>query len=258
MKELPKISIITPSFNQGEFIEKTIQSVINQDYSNTEYIVIDGGSSDSTVEIIEQYEKHITYWISEPDTGQSNAINKGLKKATGEIWAYLCSDDTYNEGVLQSVATVFQENPNCDLIYGGCNFINENNIVTRVKRPGEFNRKKLLMGNYLYQPSVFLRTNIFQRFGLFSEELNYSMDYEYWLRISKEANFCYIDKILSNYRLHTNSKSMDQIVSMVRESSKVRKRYGAGWRADLDYILFVMWGQHYYRFKRRFFEWISA
>jgi glycosyltransferase involved in cell wall biosynthesis len=109
--ELPKISIVTPSFNQGRFIEKTILSVIEQDYPNLEYIIIDGGSTDESVEIIKKYEKHLAYWVSEPDRGQSHAINKGFERATGEIFGWLNSDDWYHPGALKALAEAFAANP---------------------------------------------------------------------------------------------------------------------------------------------------
>ena len=118
MKNFPKISIVTPSYNQAEFLERTILSVLNQDYPNLEYIIIDGGSTDGSVEIIKKYEKYLAYWVSEKDKGQSDAINKGFQKSTGDILAWLNSDDTYLSGTLFKVVKAFQENPNADLIFG--------------------------------------------------------------------------------------------------------------------------------------------
>jgi glycosyltransferase involved in cell wall biosynthesis len=111
MTTYPKISIVTPSFNQGRFIEKTILSVIEQDYPNLEYIIIDGGSTDESVEVIKKYDQHLAYWVSEPDRGQSHAINKGFERATGEIFGWLNSDDWYHPGALKAVAEAFAANP---------------------------------------------------------------------------------------------------------------------------------------------------
>ena len=123
--QYPRITIITPSYNQGQFIEETIQSVLNQGYPNLEYIIIDGGSTDQTVEIIKRYAAQIAYWVSEPDRGQTHAINKGLAQATGEILAYLNSDDYYLPGALHAVAKYFGCNPQVDLLHGCCRYVNE-------------------------------------------------------------------------------------------------------------------------------------
>ena len=257
-KDYPKISVVTPSFNQGEFLERTIESVLNQGYPNLEYLIIDGGSTDDSVEIIKKYESNLSYWVSEKDSGQTDAINKGLKRITGDVWTYLCSDDTYVGDVFFKVAEIFQKNPEYGVVYGGTNFVNENDIVTRIKYPGEFRRERLLRGNYLYQPSMFMHKNLIKEHGLFSEELHYGMDYEYWLRLSDNTKFYYVKDIFSNYRLHSDSKSMDRVVDMVRESSDIRKEYGAGIIADLDYLKFKFFGNYYYKLKRKFFNWLKT
>lgn len=253
----PKISIVTPSYNQADFLERTIQSVLDQNYPNLEYIIIDGGSTDGSVDIIKKYEDRLTYWVSEPDNGQTVAINKGLSKISGEIWAYICSDDVYKDNVFDKVIESFQKHPDIGVVYGGCNFIDEHDLVTRVKYPGKFDRERLMNGNYLYQPSMFIKKSVMNDYGVFSEELDYGMDYEYWLRISNKVKFYYLDEILSDYRLHSDSKSMDRIVDMVKESSKIRKSYGAGFKADFDYFIFYIFGQYYYKFKRKLFNMIG-
>lgn len=254
-KSYPKISIVTPSYNQAEFLERTILSVLNQNYPYLEYIIIDGGSTDGSVELIKKYEDHLSYWVSEPDGGQTEAINKGLSRITGDVWAYICSDDSYRDNVFAKVIEVFNQNPDCGVVYGGCNFVDEFDRVTRVKFPGVLSRKKLIRGNYLYQPSMFLRRRILNDYGVFSDELDYGMDYEYWLRLSEDnVDFYYLEEILSDYRLHSDSKSMDKVVDMVKESSIIRKRYGAGFKADIDYIMFYIWGKYYYKFKRMLFN----
>lgn len=250
----PKISIVTPSFNQGEYLEETILSILNQNYPNLEYIIIDGGSNDNSVDIIRKYEDNLKYWISESDSGQTNAINKGLKRITGEIWAYLCSDDTYNDKVLIKVAESFIKNDKIDVLYGNCNWIDEKGRFIRNKKPPFISYERLLKDNYLYQPSMFLSKSILEKHGYFNENLHYGMDYEYWLRISKDAVFEYIDDTLSNYRLHSTSKSVSQLKNMRKEMIRIKKPYGKELHAKFSYWYYVLFGIRYNQLKQYFFR----
>jgi glycosyltransferase involved in cell wall biosynthesis len=255
--EYPRISIVTPSLNQASFLEDTICSVLRQGYPNLEYIVIDGGSTDGSVDIIKKYEKSICFWSSAKDQGQASAINKGLRMISGEIWSFLNSDDTYSPDALNRIVRAFHGHPDAEVVYGNCNFINENNLITRVKKPGPYNRKKMLKNNYLYQPAVFARSEVLQRYGFFDESLRFSMDYEYWLRFDNDKRFVYIDEPIANYRLHASSKTIHDTVKMMREMVAVKKKYGMGVRADWIYWNFFVWGRHYYRAKRYFFNWLA-
>ncbi|MBX2989880.1 MAG: glycosyltransferase [Bacteroidetes bacterium] len=253
----PKISIVTPSFNQGQFLESTITSILDQGYPNLEYLIIDGGSTDNSVEIIKKYQKHLAYWVSEKDRGQTDAINKGLRRITGDIWGYLCSDDTYNPGTFERCMREFKTS-DADVLYGNCNFVNAEGTITRKKHPPAFTRERLLKGNFLYQPSMFLRRSVLDRFGLFDEALHYSMDYEYWVRISTEVKFAYVDYPFSNYRLHRQSKSMHAVIGMNKEGRQIMKKHGVGIMADFRYYRFNMFGKHYYAFKRRLFDYLAG
>ncbi len=135
---MTRISIITPSYNQGEFIERTIKSVLNQGYENIEYIIIDGGSSDSTVGLLKKYDEHIAYWVSEPDNGQTEAINKGLMHATGDVLAYLNSDDVLFPGALHFIDACFKKHKDADLIYGDCVIFDQNDRFLHIKREIDF------------------------------------------------------------------------------------------------------------------------
>jgi GT2 family glycosyltransferase len=188
--ECPRISIITPSYNQGEYIEETIQSVLNQGYPNLEYIIIDGGSTDHTIEIIKRYESQIHYWISEPDRGQTHAINKGLAQATGEILAYLNSDDYYLPGTLQKIADHFQAHPQTSLCHGHCRYVDEqgHKIGEQIANISKFDEIIDLWGVWwrkrqFVQPEVFWSRRMTEQIGDFDESLHYVMDYEYWCRI---------------------------------------------------------------------------
>jgi glycosyltransferase involved in cell wall biosynthesis len=204
----PKISIITPSFNQGNFIEETILSVLNQNYPNVEYIIIDGGSTDNTIEIIKKYEQKISYWVSEPDKGQTHAINKGLTQSGGSIFAYLNSDDCYYPGTLKLVAESFinQKDNSKLLIHGYCNHGADFEKLLH-KNPGvissEFTVKHLVMGYGLVpQPSVFWSANNLR----FNEELEFCMDHDYWYKLLKNAYTpINIPEVLSFYREHSTA-----------------------------------------------------
>jgi glycosyltransferase involved in cell wall biosynthesis len=248
-----RISVVTPSFNQGVFIERTIKSVLQQKGCEIEYIIIDGASKDNSIEVIKKFSHHLAYWVSETDHGQTEAINKGLSRITGDIWAYICSDDTYTPEAFTDCLELFRDK-SVDVVFGNCNFINLDDRVTRLKKPGEFDRRKLLRANYIYQPSVFLRRWILDEFGFFDPSLKYAMDYEYWLRISRRARFKYLDRVLSNYRLHVSSKSIAQVIQQIEEATSVKKRYGAGLSADLTNFAFKHWGKTYYKTKRHLFE----
>jgi glycosyltransferase involved in cell wall biosynthesis len=224
-----KLSIVTPSYNQGEFIEQTITSVLMQKINELEYIIIDGGSNDNTIEILKKYDKYLTYWISEPDSGQTNAINKGLKISTGEIVAYICSDDYYDSNVFDLVISIFKNNKDIDIIYGGCTFIDEFSKTLRIKKVDKYSNTKLLVKNIIWQPTVFMRRNVIDSCGYFDEKLNFAMDYEYWLRAAKnKCNFYSVDKNLAFYRWHKNSKTVSLEKPHLREAYEVSKNYGGG------------------------------
>jgi len=214
----PKISIITPSFNQGQFIEETIQSVLNQDYPNLEYIVIDGGSSDNTVEIIRKYSDFITYWISEKDHGQSDAINKGFRISTGEIVAWLNSDDYYCPGTIKKVIDFFKGNPDVAVVYGDFQiFYEKYPSRNRIVRPGKFNFKKLIKSDFIGQPAAFIRRDALFDVGLLDETLHNSLDYDLFLKLGLKYRFDYIPEILAVFRWHEASKSGSQEVKFAFE-----------------------------------------
>ncbi|WP_413171239.1 glycosyltransferase family 2 protein [Anabaena azotica] len=211
----PRISIITPSYNQGHFIEETIRSVLLQGYPNIEYIIIDGCSTDNTLEIIKKYESSISYWISEPDNGQTHAINKGIAKATGDIIAYLNSDDYYLPETLFKVAEHFRQFPDTDLLHGICRYVNEEGEKIG-EQFGNIQKLEEILNLWdvwwkkrqFVQPEVFWTRRITEKVGLFKEELYFVMDYDYWCRIIQEGGIVQrIDSELSCFRLTTEQKS---------------------------------------------------
>jgi glycosyltransferase involved in cell wall biosynthesis len=208
--DYPKITIITPSYNQGDFIEETILSVINQDYPNKEYIIIDGGSSDKTVEVIKKYADKITYWVSEPDNGQPDAINKGLRKATGDIIAFINSDDYYEPGVFNFVAEQYKKG--CEWIIGAVrNFrVETGESYTVLQKTNGNLIDWLVRNNQNHQPGNFWSKKIFQQAGLMDESLHYSFDWDYWLKFIVKGNtpVVFNDKIVAHFRLHNESKTV--------------------------------------------------
>lgn len=206
----PKISIVTPSFNQGQYIEETILSVINQNYPNLEYIIIDGGSTDNSVDIIKKYEKHLTYWVSEKDSGQSEAINKGILKATGEIFNWLNSDDYYNPGILETVAASFLQN-NSDVVCGKCTVFGQNLSYESTQSTWFDVENNIAINPIINQPATFFKMSIIKELGLLNKQLHFCMDLEWWLKylFKYGANkISKIEDVLVNFREHGNSKTV--------------------------------------------------
>jgi glycosyltransferase involved in cell wall biosynthesis len=220
-----KISIITPSYNQGCFIEETILSVINQTYSNVEYIVIDGGSKDNTVDIIKKYSSQIDYWVSESDDGQSHAINKGLEVATGDIVTWLNSDDQYfSSNVVSEVNSFFNNYENASACYADNVYVDSvGDILYLRKAPIYFSHKILKKWNFIHQPTVFLRKGVIDEVSL-RNELNFVMDYDYWLRISSKFKFKYLNKIVSASRWHSNCKTIGNSDKAIGELKGMLKK----------------------------------
>jgi len=219
-----KISIITPSFNQDKYIKSTLESVLNQkgDF-DLQLIVIDGGSTDNSLNILNKYSNKITL-ISEKDEGQSDALNKGLMMAEGEIIGWLNSDDIYYPNALQSVCTRFAKNKNTEWVYGKCNIINEKGVeirknITAYKnhRMRKFSYNKLLHENFISQPAVFFRKELLLNTGFVDKGLRYTMDYDLWLRLAKISKPEFIPIYLAGFRRHNDSKSENNYKDQFQE-----------------------------------------
>jgi glycosyltransferase involved in cell wall biosynthesis len=235
----PKISIVTPSYNQGGFIEETLRSVLLQGYPNLEYIVIDGGSTDESVEIIRKYEKWLAYWASEPDKGQSQAINKGFNKSSGEIVSWLCSDDVYLPDILSIVGREFSKSERIDIVCGDCYEADENGNVYKTNISRYTRRQDLIKWwtwkTVIYQPPTFYRKPIIDDFRGLDEGLYYAMDYDLWLRLSARCRFHHIGKVLAKARVHYAAKTHpDNFEKFFLPSVKVSKRYW-GSKCSLSY-----------------------
>ncbi len=226
----PKITVVTPSYNQGHFIEETIRSVLLQNYPNLEYLIIDGGSTDSTVEVIRKYEKYITYWVSEKDRGQSDAINKGFEKATGDIICWLNSDDYYYPNTLYRVANHFMNDSNKNkIIFGQGTFLFEQYNLKIPNKTAKLSKKLTIdFCDYVIQPSSFWTKSVWDKVGILKNEIHYCFDWEWFIRASKVGvNLQMVEDIFSVYRIHSAHKSSNAGQKRIVEISNLcRKVHG--------------------------------
>lgn len=235
MKSFPIISIVIPSLNKAKFIEETLDSIISQKYPNLEIIIQDGGSTDGTLDIIKEYtKKHpkIFYWESKKDKGQVDAINKGLKKASGDILTFINADDIYEKGALLTVGRYFKENPTTFWIAGKGKVIDSegkeiSKIVTLYKNTLlTLNKYSLLLiVNYLMQPSVFLGKDAYEEYGPFTGTRNYVMEYNLWLKIAKKQRLSVLADTLSSFRIAGDSISSTQYKSVMTSDLNIVKKY---------------------------------
>jgi glycosyltransferase involved in cell wall biosynthesis len=214
MTSYSKISIITPSFNQAQYLEQTIDSVLSQNYPNLEYIIIDGGSTDGSVDIIKRHEKHLAYWVSETDNGQSHAINKGVKGATGEVINWLNSDDYFEPHALKTVAEIFDD-PTVNCFCARSRLFDENGPVKFSNGTDIYpdNLAKTIGWARIDQPETFYGKSAWEKVGMLNEQLHYTMDREWWMRYLFSFGLDGIkktDDVLVNFRLHNHSKSVSQ------------------------------------------------
>jgi glycosyltransferase involved in cell wall biosynthesis len=208
MKASLKFSVVTPSYQQGRFIDKTIQSVLSQSYENFEYIIFDAKSDDETIDILKAYEDKID-WISENDDGQADAVNKGILKATGDVICWLNSDDVYEADAFRQVAKYFEDNPDMDIVYGRGYHIDTNNNFINEYPTTAFDANFLKENCFICQPALFFRKCVIEKIGLLDKSLYYCMDYEFWLRAAdKGLKFGYLEEVLAHSRLYKDNKTL--------------------------------------------------
>ncbi len=235
------VSIITPTYNSEKYLEETIMSVTKQSYPNIEYIIIDGGSKDSTPDIIRKYKKNIAYWISEPDNGQTDAINKGFLKSKGDLVGWLGGDDTLYPDTIEKIVG-YVENNNINLeevgvIFGDVVALHDGNREVLMKGH-KINRRRLLnIWPQVLQPGSLHPRWVIEKIGLPDVSLNYCMDYEYWLRILEKSKSIYIDATLAKFRMHTESKSVSQKYKFAFEILKTNFRYNKNPFAPVKFVL---------------------
>ncbi len=206
---IPLVSIVTPSFNQARFLEATIRSVLAQDYPRIEYIVVDGGSTDGSVEIVKKYAGRLAWWISEPDKGQTDALNKGFARAEGEIFAWLNSDDTYQSNAVSSAVKFLSDHPEAGLVYGSANFINEAGDVIGRFASAQTDLRRLKQGYvHIPQQASFFRGDLWRAVGPLDPSFYFAMDYDLWVRIARRSQVKYVPQTWANFRLHTAGKTI--------------------------------------------------
>ncbi|HTS17797.1 MAG TPA: glycosyltransferase family 2 protein [Verrucomicrobiae bacterium] len=219
------ISIITPSYNQGRYIERTIRSVLDQGIAGMEYLVIDGGSNDETVPILRDFGDRVS-WVSESDAGHSDAINKGIRRSTGAIIGWLNSDDVYYPGALQNVLEYFEEHPDVEVVYGDANHIDEHDQFIEKYPTETWDWNRLIETCFISQPATFLRRSVVDRCGLLDVTLRQSMDYEYWIRLGKAGvRFAYLPRLLAATRLHDESFTVGSRVACHRAVNVLMRRH---------------------------------
>ena len=234
-----KISVITPSFNQAKYLEATIQSVLSQKGVELEYIIIDGGSTDGSLDIINRYSRQLAYWVSEPDQGQTDAINKGFARATGDILAWLNSDDTYKPGALAEAVAYLAENPAVGLVYGDCDYIDSEGRVIGRFPAAQTDYRKLRQGYvHIPQQAAFFRGELWRQVGPLDPSFYFAMDYDLWVRLAKTKPVKYLPRVWANFRLHSDAKTISADDRCWPEMLRVHYREGG---SPLSIIVAKYW-----------------
>jgi GT2 family glycosyltransferase len=226
MANLPRISIVTPSFNQAQFLEQTIDSVLSQGYPNLEYIVMDGGSSDGSPDIIRQHENHLAYWTSEKDNGAADAIRKGFEKTTGTILAYLNSDDVYLPGALHAIAEAMSDS-SVDVAYGNLYWIAGDGKILGEQHQTPFTKFGYLYGgSTLQQPATFWKRDLYVRAGGMTPSFRFAFDTDLFFRFAlHNARFRHVNRFVASFRIHSQSKSTNDLEICSRELAHLREKY---------------------------------
>lgn len=205
------VSVVTPSFNQGRYLEDTILSVLGQEYDNIEYIIVDGGSTDNSLEIINKYRSRLAYTVSEPDLGQTDAINKGFSRAKGQILAWLNSDDVYHPCAVREAVDYLTSHPEVGLVYGDLDFIDHHGKVV-----GRFNAAQTDLGRlrrgyvHIPQPAAFFRANLWRKVGPLDPSFFFAMDYDLWTRLARESEIKYLPgRLWAQFRMYADSKTIN-------------------------------------------------
>jgi glycosyltransferase involved in cell wall biosynthesis len=222
-----KISVVTPSYNQGQFIGRTLESVSSQHGVVVEHVIFDGGSSDNTTSVLRSFDQGIR-WTSEPDHGQAHAVNKGLMATDGEIIGWLNSDDIYYPGALARVHAFFAANQDVDVVYGMADHIDVDDVPFEEYPTEEWNPARLVQTCFICQPALFMRRRVVDKHGLLDESLNYCMDYEYWLRLAKAGvQFAYLREKLAGSRLYSDNKTLGASIAVHSEiNSMLGAKFG--------------------------------
>jgi glycosyltransferase involved in cell wall biosynthesis len=229
-----RISIVTPSYNQATFLEETMRSVLEQDYPDLEYIVVDGGSTDGSLGIIRKYASRLAWWISEPDQGQTDALNKGFARASGDILAWINSDDTYQPGAIAEAGTYLQAHPEVGMVYGDANLIDEHGAVLGRFPARQTDYQSLMRGSvHIPQQAAFFRADLWRQVGPLDPSFYFAMDYDLWVRLAKVSRLVYHPRLWASFRLHGEGKSVASDDRCYPEMLRVHRREGGAWLSRL-------------------------
>jgi len=222
---MPKVSIVTCSYQQGRYLDATMRSVLEQRHADLEYIVIDGASTDNSLQVIERYAEQLHYWVSEPDQGQTDALVKGFSHSTGDIQGWLCSDDLLLPGALELISKYFNDHPEVDAVYGDSLWINNAGQYLWPKKESGFNRFTFLFDhNYISQPSMFWRRSLYEKVGGLDKNFNLAMDADLWERFSRHTHIAHIPAYLSCMRYYPEQKTRAMRPQGMIEDVKIRQR----------------------------------
>jgi len=226
----PKVSIITPSYNQGQFLEASIRSVLEQDYPNIEYIVVDGGSKDNSVEIIKKYQDRLAWWVSEKDKGHADALNKGFSHATGQIQAWLNSDDIYFPHAVSEAVDILKNRSKVGMVYGEADLIDESGARVGQFASKQTSYRQMLRGSvHIPQATTFFRADIWRQVGTLNLSLFFGFDYDLWVRIAKVSQVLYVPKSWAKFRIHGAGKTIINDDRCYPDMLRVLEREGGSW-----------------------------
>jgi glycosyltransferase involved in cell wall biosynthesis len=218
---MTRVSIITPSYNQAPFLEMTIRSVLGQNYPDIEYIIVDGGSTDGSVEIIKTYAHRLAWWVAEPDEGQADAINKGFHRATGEVVAWLNSDDLYAPGAISRAVAIFDEDPDVCMVYGNAVTFDQDGLPLNDLIFSDWGLAGLLAFKIICQPAVFMRRSVLEQVGFLDTSYHYLLDHELWLRMAQIASIRHIPEVWAFARHHADAKNVAQAAGFGQEAYRI-------------------------------------
>ena len=228
MPELPLVTIVTPSYNQGRFLEATLRSVLEQDYPCIEYLVVDGASTDGSVDIIRRYADRLAWWVSEKDAGQAEAINKGLRRAKGEIVGWLNSDDVYQPEAVSAVVAAFRSRPDAAVVYGDAICIDADGKPFNRMRVRQYSLVDLLAFNIICQPAAFMRRSVLEQVGYLDLSYHHILDHQLWIRLAQQAPLVYVPQTWAAARYHDRAKNRTGGAAFGREANMliddIRKR----------------------------------